>query len=409
MKTGALLATLLSLGLSAPAHAEPTASDPLLAAVASAPVLRAARERADAARERADASGRFPDPQLEGMYSQIRRPMGGEQNPMWEVTLSQPLPRAGERAADRDRASAAHRMAAADYAVMAGDMAAETAAMVSEIDAAGARAEHVSRQLARAEKLLAALDARIASGASSLSERLALQSNIASLTLMLERETAMADDARAAVLGLLGLPPDAPLPPFSAPAPAAIDPDTSPLVLLADSRADEARAMGRMARASTRPMTSIGLRFEREEQSMGNMDTIGVAFMTDLPFRSRGYALADQRAARADAAAARSEADSARHRARSALARAARAERLAETTRRLDTETSARLDAEYDALVRSAGTASGMGGATAVLMALELLERQTETRLRIIDAEAAVRAARAELWRHAPTALFVKP
>lgn len=302
MKTGALLATLLSLGLSAPAHAEPTASDPLLAAVASAPVLRAARERADAARERADASGRFPDPQLEGMYSQIRRPMGGEQNPMWEVTLSQPLPRAGERAADRDRASAAHRMAAADYAVMAGDMAAETAAMVSEIDAAGARAEHVSRQLARAEKLLAALDARIASGASSLSERLALQSNIASLTLMLERETAMAD-----------------------------------------------------------------------------------------------------------AAAARSEADSARHRARSALARAARAERLAETTRRLDTETSARLDAEYDALVRSAGTASGMGGATAVLMALELLERQTETRLRIIDAEAAVRAARAELWRHAPTALFVKP
>ena len=140
---------------------------------------------------------------------------------------------------------------------------------------------------------------------------------------------------------------------------------------------------------------------------MGNMDTVGVAFMTEIPFRSRGYARAEERAARAEETAARAESDSARHRARAALSRAERAERLAATARRLADETAARLDAEYDSLVRSAGTAAGgMNGETSVLMVLEILERQTEAKLQIIDAEAAAKTARAELWRHAPAALF---
>jgi len=155
-------------------------------------------------------------------------------------------------------------------------------------------------------------------------------------------------------------------------------------------------------------MTAVGLRFEREEERMGNMDTVGIAFMTELPFRSRSYAHAETRAARAEETAARADAESARHRARAAVSRAERAERLAATSRRLATETSARLDAEYDSLIRSAGTnAAGMSGSeTPILMVLEILERHTDTELQVVEADYAARAARAELWRHAPATLF---
>jgi outer membrane protein TolC len=293
-------------------------------------------------------------------------------------------------------------MAEADYAVMAGEMAADTALALAEADAARARSALLERQIARTEKILSALDARLASGTGRIADRLALQSRIASMRLMIARDNRMADDALSDARGRLGLAPDAPLPAFSAPASSDIDPETVPALRLAAARADEARAMVRMARASARPMTSVGLRFEREEQSMGNMDTIGVVFMTELPFRARGYARAEQRAARAEETAARADADSARHRARSALSRVERAERLAATSRKLAAETSARLDAEYDSLIRSAGTSAMAGGETSVLMVLEILERQTDAELQIVEADYAARSARAELWRYTP-------
>lgn len=400
-------ASLIAI-LAVPAHADtatvsPPAAVALVVAVAEAPALRAAKARAEAARARVASAGRLADPELEAMYSRAREPMG-EDYPMWELSLRQPLPKAGERTADRDRAAAVVSMSEADYAVMAGELSAEVAAALAEAEAAQTRAALFARQLERTEQILAAIDSRLASGSGRVADRLALQSRVASLRLMVEQETRMADDALAEVRGLLGLAPETPLPPYSAPASSEIDSDALPALRLASAKADEARAMIRMARASARPMTSVGLRFEREEMSIGNMDTVGIAFMTELPFRSRGYARAEQRAARADEAAAQAEAESARHRARAALSRAERAERLAATARRLAEQTATRLDAEYDSLVRSAGT--GMGGETSVLMVLEILERQTETKLQIIEAEAAARVARAELWRHAPATLF---
>jgi outer membrane protein TolC len=375
-------------GQSPATPAEPS----LIEAINRAPALNAARQRTDAARERIGSAGRFPDPQLEGMYSQVRQPMGGEQFPMWEVTLSQPLPKPGERAADRQRADASASMARADYSAMAGEMAAEVAMAIADADAARERITLLSRQLARTEQLLSTADTRLATGSIRLADRLALQTRIASMRLMIETETRMAEDARSTARGLLGLPPDAPLPAFSAPTPDQIAPDDSPTLSLSVARIDEARAMARMARASARPMTSVGVRFEREEQRMGNMDTVGIAFMTELPFRSRRYASAEQRAARAEESAARADALAARHRITSALARVERSERLAASTRRLVDDTGARLDAEYDALARS--------NDTSVTMAVDILERLTDTRLQLINAEAAARLARAELWRH---------
>lgn len=321
-----------------PAVSEPPSAAALVNAVGSAPSLRAARQRSEAARVRAAAAGRLADPALEGMYSQAREPMGGEQYPMWELTLSQPLPKAGERAADRARASAIS-MAEAEYAVMAGEMSADIAMALAEADAASERATLLEAQITRAERVLAAVDSRVSAGAGRSADRLALQTRIAAMRLMIERETLMADDSRADARGRLGLGAGELLPVYSAPAAPEIDPAHLPSARLSAAKAAEARAMADMARASARPMTAVGVRFEREETRMGNMDTVGVSFMTELPFRARGYARAEEKAARAEEGAARADADSAAHRARVAISRAERAERLAATTRRLAEET----------------------------------------------------------------------
>jgi hypothetical protein len=167
--------------------------------------------------------------------------------------------------------------------------------------------------------------------------------------------------------------------------------------------------MAKMARASGRPMTSVGLRFERERGNMGNEDIVGIAFMSEIPWRSRGYARAELRAAESEREAAKAEGHGARFRITSALTRVERAERLAETARRLATETTSRLEAQYDALIRAAGAGSAAAGESTVLMAVEIFEQVSVTELKVIEAETAARMARAELWRYAPASRFIPP
>jgi hypothetical protein len=84
------------------------------------------------------------------------------------------------------------------------------------------------------------------------------------------------------------------------------------------------------------------------------------------------------------------------------LGRVERAERVAASARRLATETQARLDAEHETLTQAigVGSATGMGSESAVLHAVDVLDRSTDTQLQIIEAETAARTARAELWRY---------
>lgn len=397
---GSLLATVASAQDAAP---EPTGD--FLRAVASAPGLTAAARRIDAARERVGAAGLLPDPEIEGMGSRMDGPMG-ESSTMYEVNLRQPLPKRGERAADRERALAGVAMAEADFAVMAGEMAAEVAAALAEIDAAEARVRLLDAQIGRLDAVLRAVEIRIATGGDSrLRDRLTLQSQSASLQLRRENERRMQDDARAEARGRLGLPPDAPLPGFAAPAPADIEAAQSAMIRLAEARALEAEAMIKMARASARPMTAVGVRFERERTGMGNEDTVGLAVMSEIPWRGRRSARAETRAAEADRAAARTDAVAATHRIASALTRAERAARLADLSRRLGAETLGRLGAEYDAMIR--GASAGTSGESTVFQVVELLEKTTEAELQVIEAEVAARTARAELWRYLPADRFV--
>ncbi len=399
-------ALLLALAAVAPAAGFSADPEALLAAATRAPAVEAARRRIDAAQARLSAAGRLADPQVEAMGSRVNGRPAGDDRSMWELNVRQPLPRRGERAADRDRATAAISMAEAEFAFAAGEAAAEVAVALAEAEGARARAALIDTQQRRLGAVLASLDARLAAGASvRLADRLTLQTRAAALELSLEEARRTAADAEAAARSRLSLAPDAPLPVLSMPDPASIRAQESPGVALAEARAAEASAMGRVARAGAAPMTSVGLRLERERGAAGSQDTIGVAFASDLPFRARDYARAGGRAAEAERASARADAESARQRVTNALGRAERAERFAETARRLTNETQLRLEAEHDALNRavSVGAASGMAGESAVLHAVDILDRTTETQLRIIEAETAARISRAELWRHLAT------
>ncbi|MFM9032508.1 MAG: hypothetical protein ACKOTF_17910, partial [Opitutaceae bacterium] len=140
----------------------------------------------------------------------------------------------------------------------------------------------------------------------------------------------------------------------------------------------------------------------RRAVSPSAQDTIGLAVSSEIPWRSRGYARAGSRAAEADRAAAQAEGETARRRVTHAVGRAERAEQLAQAARKLATATRTRLEAEHEILngTVSVGAANGMAGESAVLHAVDILERTAETQLRIVEVETAARTARAELWRH---------
>ncbi|MDP1581477.1 MAG: TolC family protein [Candidatus Didemnitutus sp.] len=372
--------------------------------VIDSPALSGAARRINAAERRVDAAGLLPNPEIEGMISQMDGAMG-ERNRMWEVNVRQPLPKRGERAAQRDRARAGVAMAAADYALMAGEMAADTAMALAEIEGGLARIQLLEAQLARLDALLRSLEVRLAAGTQGrLAERLTVQSQIAAMQLMLEGERRMVGDAQAEARARLGLAPDVALPEFCAPVATEVSAHDAAAIRLATARADEADAMGKMARATANPMTAVGLRFERGRTAMGNEDTVGIAFMSELPFRSRRASRAELRATAAERAAAQADASVATYRIAAALTRVERAERLADIARRLSGETLDRLNAEYDAMIRSASAGSPME--STVLLTIELLEKATEADLRVIEARQAARAARAELWRYVPAEWF---
>lgn len=398
-----LLAALIGAPLLSGAESGGDRQD-FLRAIADAPALTAASRRSQAARERIGAAGRLADVELEGMGSRMVGPMD-ERSTMWEVNVRQPLPKRGERAADRERARAAASMAEAEYAAMAGEMAADTAMALAEAQGAEARIRILETQIGRLDAVLRSIQARIASGGARLADRLTAQSRIAAMQLMLEEERRMAADALAEARGRLGRAPDAALPAFAAPVAADIRADEAAALRSAAARVDEASAMMKLARASANPMTAIGVRFEQERRVMGDENTLGLAFMTEIPWRSRGYARAEVRAAEAERAAAQTDATAARYRITTALTRLDRAERLAATARRLSEETVGRLNSEYDAMVRAASV--GAAGESTVLQTVEILEKITDAELQVIRADTAVRTARAELWRHVPATQFI--
>ena len=371
--------------------------------VRAAPAVKSMDLLVESAREAAGAAGLFPDPRVGAMVERGSN-SGGASWPKWEGRVEQPLPKAGERRADKERALAEIAMAEAERALMAGGMAAEVAMAMVEADAANQRVELLNRQLVRMEKVLALVETRLAAGQGKLADRLALQSRIAAMKLMVEEEQRMASDALLRARGMLGLSPSAALPGFAAPALGRVNSLSTPAMAMAAAKESEARAMEAMAKATGRPMTALALSASREEMPMETEDMVGISFMMEIPFNARKGAQAGQRSAVAKQNAAKADAASARFRAEAAVARAERASRWAESARTLAAGTIARLDAEYETVVNAAAV-EGMNDQSTVLMLLELLEKRLESGISVIDAEAAARVSAAALWEH----VFVTP
>ncbi len=405
-RSHSIITALLVVAWPASSPAQSSAPTLLLEAVSNSPVLEAARKRIDAARSRTDAAGQLANPEVEAMASKVTR----ESREMYEVTVMQPLPKRGERAADRDRARAVVTMAEAEYAMTAGELSADLATALAEAEGAQARVKILEAQVGRLDSVLKSIEARLATATTArFADRLTVQTRIATMQLAIEEQRRTATDALSEARGRLGLNPAAALPPYSAPSVQEISPADAPALGVASARVAEADALAKMARASGKPATAVGLRFERERSRMGNEDIVGFAFSSEIPFRSRRNSRAEVKAAESERAAAQADGNGARYRITSALSRVERAERLTELARRLAAETRARLDAQYDSLVRSAGAGSALGGESTVLMAVEILEKAAETELKVIDADTAARTARAGLWRYVSTARFLSP
>jgi len=396
------VAFALTLALAGPAGA--TAPPELAAALAAAPAVAAARHRLEAAQARSGARGRLADLELEAMASSLRDPGIGGRREAYELTLRQPLPRPKERASDRALGATAIRLAEAELALTAADLAATVAGLLAEATAARERAVLNLAQATRLETVLGGLEARLTTGGpNALVERLALQSRRTALRLAAAEDYRQAADAETEARARLGLTHETALPAFAAPAPSTIQPAETAAAALARARAEDAEAGARFARTSAAAATAVGLRLERERMGTGFLNGVGLVFSTDLPSRRAGAARAEARAATAEREAAQADEGASRLLARADLDRAARAATFAEEAHRLDAEITNRLDAEHEAVNR-AFAAARPSQDSALLHALDILDRTTAARLQVIAAEAELRARQAALWRHAPPA-----
>jgi outer membrane protein TolC len=325
-------------------------------------------------------------------YARKRTPM--ERMPMYDLMLEQPLPRWGERDAARAMAASATRLSdaeiASDVAMLAGDLA----LAVAEIDGLQERLAEGEQEDRRITALSAAIDARVASGEAGVLERLGIDTRRERLHLRLDDVRRSLADRAADIRGRLAVTPDAPLPPFAAPQPDAIDPAHTPAALDAEAKHLEALASLQEARAMGHPETAIGVRAERESADAGNEDTVGLTLTISLPI-ARGAIAAGEDAAHARLRAAERMAEAARWRTTSAVERARRALVQAERAAQLANGLLTRAAAEQQTLV----AALGSGGANLTAL-LDLHDRLAELRLEVIDARVAARQAQADLWVH---------
>lgn len=390
---GRLLILLLSLAASLAVSAEPFAE-----AIAGSPALAAARLRIEAAEREAAAAGVLPDPML-GIDGGRMRGMG-ETGWMYGAMLEQPLPRWGERDAQRAEASARVREARAEYRAEVGEHAAGIAAALAEAVAATATAEVGREALGRIDALRAVIGAQVASGGASSLDLLAIDARRDAQELSIAVAGQRAADAQAEVRGRLGLSPEAPLPPFALPDPATIDADRQPEAERARASQEGAVAAAGAAASRGRPETSVGARWEREDAGLDSQtDKVSLALTVSLPVW-RGSYDAGVEAARARERAAAHEVHAAGWMARSRIGRAQRAE-----------EQAVRAIAAAEAAVRRAESASETvrrqvaSGTAALPAVLDLLDRAAEARLQAIEARLLADTARADLWRLAPPGL----
>jgi outer membrane protein TolC len=402
-----VVVTMWASAVEAPVSPPPpdatTALEQFRAVLANAPAIAAARSRVTAAEQAQGAAGVLPDPMV-GADLGRERPRMGEDMTMYGAMVEQTLPRWGERDAMRQNARAQVGRESADVAAVIGEHAAIVASGLAEYAAARDTLVLIQQSQERIAALQDIMRSRIAAGGAMIGEQLALDSRAQQLAVQLADLERRGQDALAMVHGRLGLPPDAPLPPFAAPDPATIEVEGNPMARSAAAMQLEAQAMEREALARGNPETAVGLVWEREAAGTeAQTDKLSLTFRMSLPvYRSAYRDAAD--AARTRARAAQHEAMGATWMARSQITRAQRAVTQAELAQRTADDIAARTRTTYDAVIRQVGS----GGAS-VTVTLDLLEMISESGRGAIMARLDSRMALAELWRLAPPDLPIVP
>jgi outer membrane protein TolC len=392
----ALLAALSVLAAPGSGAAEPGDMAEFTAALARSPAVAAAALRVTAAGRAQEAAGVLPDPMVGGDLGRERM-RDGEQTTMYGAMIEQPLPRWGERDAQRLQAAAAAEQAAAAFAEAVGSQAQAVASGLAEWLAARDTEVLLRASRERVAAVRALVQVRIAAGGALLGDQLALATKAQRLDLELADLERRQADALAMVRGRLGLPADAPVPPFAASDPATIRVEANPMTKTAAAMHLEAQAMVREAVARGNPETAVGLTWEREAAGTDDQaDKVALSFRMSLPIHRSAYSAAAE-SARARARAARHEASGSTWMARSQVGRAQRAIAQAEQAQRAADDIAARTRTEYDAVIQQVGS-----GSATVTQALDLLDMITESGMNAVMARLDSRMALAELWRLAP-------
>ncbi len=389
-----------------PDNTEQVSREAFLTALAHAPMVAAARARLSAARHDGAAAGVLPDPRL-GLGVGLETMRSGGSSPMYGALLEQPLPRWGERDAQRMTATSQIRLAEAELAEALGDQAAVLATALAEARAWRATIElrHASEK--RIQVLKDVLHGQLASGAAPLGAALALDTRAQELTLQITEAERQVADAEAEARGRLAIAPTEPLPPVAFPHLASIDMGATPLALRALATRSAAEADERGAESRGNPETSVGVGWDREQAGTTDQnDKFRLSFTMSLPVHRAAYE-ATAEAARARARAASHEVDGSRWMARSLIERATRAQAQAARSRSAADAVSDRTRTEMDAITQQVGLAQPAAGGS-LIQAIDVLDRITAAQQQVIDAELTSALALADLWRLAPPVVPTK-
>lgn len=297
-----------------------TLDEALRKAVARAPLLAARRAQTRAAEQESARAGALPDPQLSvgidnlAIQGSGAFTAGGDSMTMRTIGLTQALPSAGKRQAERALGAANAQLAAAQEAGTALSVRQQVAA--AWIGAWGAEHERAmleALQSAWAQDEAVA-KARLRGGSGSAADVLAARMEALDLANRIDAVTAQAAQARAQLTRWLGSPAEQAL--GEAPDFAVIPADETALLARLDQQAPllgwpaherAAEAALAEARADKQPQWSLGASYGSRVRGLSDMVSLQVGVSLPLFTRNRQDRGISARAAELDAVQAEHE------------------------------------------------------------------------------------------------------
>lgn len=276
------------------------------------PALQTARLRASIPVLGAAEAGRWDDPEFGADVMRILRPEPAQAPWIVGGTLSFSVPISGRLAVEKSKASAEGRAALSEVYTQEQQFVADLRNRWVDWVAASRAASASREQLARLQAILAVVENRATAGELTQTEAGVFRIAAAMLRSEAKGEEGAEAAARLQLVGLLGLPPAAPVefvPGGALPRPDQLSPEdaatSSPLVLQRAAEYDVAEQSLRLEVRKQYPDLQLGPAYGRED----GQDQVGFGASIPLPFlNANRRAIVEARAARDAARSAWEEA-----------------------------------------------------------------------------------------------------